>query len=72
MISGSSRRAERRALVEPVGIALDLTLIDQAALRCVDELDRIFDRQNMAGHGLVQMVEPLQPAWWTCPIRSDR
>ena len=57
MISGSSRSAERSASLKPERIALDLALVDQAALGLVHELDRILDRDDVIRAIVVAVVD---------------
>ena len=51
----AQRRAQRFGKAQRV--AMDLTLVDQALLRGVHELDRIFNRQDVIRAVLVAMVE---------------
>src|SRR3970040_3172548 len=51
----AQRRAQR--LVEAVGVAVYLALVDQALLRGMHELDRILDRQDVRVFALVDVVD---------------
>ena len=55
--SGSSRSALRSAFVEGVRVRPDLALVHEAALRRVDELDRVLDREDVGVPGLVDEVD---------------
>ena len=50
MTSGSSRSAYLSAAREALRVGADLALVDDAALVAVDELDRIFDRDDVAAY----------------------
>lgn len=48
-------RAQR--LGEAQGVAVHLTLVDQALLRLVDEFDGVFDGEDVVVFGVVQVIE---------------
>ena len=55
--SGSSRRAECSAAAKDGRVHADLALADQAALALVHELDRVLDREDVALHAAVDVVD---------------
>ena len=55
--SGSSRRAYLSAEAKRRRVGADLALVDDAVLVAVDELDRIFHRDDVAGPLLVDLVD---------------
>ena len=50
----------------------DLALIDQRLLVLVVVLDRVFDRDDVAVHVVVDPVDHATPGWSSCPSRSGR
>ena len=57
---------------EALGVGPDFALVDDAGLVPVDELDRVFHRDDVTLPLLVDLVDASPPAWSTCPSRWAR
>ena len=55
---------------EALGVGADLALVDDAALVAVDELDRVFHRDDVTLPLLVDLVDHRGERRATCPSRS--
>ncbi len=55
---------------EALGVRADFALVDDAALMAVDELDRIFDRDDVAAPLAIDLVDHRGERRATCPSPS--